>query len=102
MTHVQAVSGDLELTDPGGRPGGLRFPAVWLRDNCPCRECRDPRSGQKLFGVTDIPNDVVVTAVEEAAESITVSYAPGGHRSTFPRSWLASSLAVLRRAGEAA
>ena len=27
-------------------------PAVWLRDNCPCAECRDPRNGQKLFGIT--------------------------------------------------
>ncbi len=36
---------DLELTASGRR---LRFPAVWLRDNCPCTECQDPGSGQKL------------------------------------------------------
>jgi Gamma-butyrobetaine hydroxylase-like, N-terminal/Taurine catabolism dioxygenase TauD, TfdA family len=27
----------------GGRK--LRFPAVWLRDNCPCGQCVDPGSG---------------------------------------------------------
>jgi gamma-butyrobetaine dioxygenase len=54
MTRVQVVSGDLLL----------------------------PRSGQKLFGITDIPNEVVVTAADEAAESVTVTYRPDGHRST--------------------
>jgi hypothetical protein len=23
----------------------LRFPVVWLRDNCPCPDCLDPVSG---------------------------------------------------------
>ena len=27
---------DLELTAGGRR---LRFPAIWLRDSCPCAEC---------------------------------------------------------------
>jgi gamma-butyrobetaine dioxygenase len=86
MTRVQVVSGDLLLTGPRG---GLRFPAVWLRDNCPGPECRDPGSGQKLFGITDIPNETVVTAAEQTPESVTVTYGPDGHRSTFARSWLA-------------
>ena len=34
----------------------LRFPAVWLRDNCPCAECVDPGSGQKLKDITECPN----------------------------------------------
>jgi gamma-butyrobetaine dioxygenase len=84
MTRVQVVSGDLLL----GGPAGRRFPAVWLRDNCPGPECRDQRSGQKLFGITDIPNEIVVSGADETAESVTVTYSPGGHRSTFRRSWL--------------
>ena len=32
---------------------------------------------------------MVAARVEEAAESITVTYSPGGHRSRFTRSWLA-------------
>jgi hypothetical protein len=79
MTRVQLVSGDLLLPGPSG---GLRFPAMWLRDNCPGPEGCDPRSGQKLFGITDIPNGIVVTAADLDA--------------------LASSLAVLERAEEAA
>jgi gamma-butyrobetaine dioxygenase len=76
----------LELT-VGGR--SLRFPAVWLRDNCACAECRDPGSGQKLKDITEIPSALLVAAAEDVGESVVVTYAPDRHRSTFTRSWLA-------------
>src|ERR1051326_29622 len=66
----------------------LRFPAVWLRDNCPCAECLDPVSGQKLKDITELPDGLTVSA-EDTGESVTVTYAPGGHRSVFSRGWLA-------------
>jgi gamma-butyrobetaine dioxygenase len=68
----------------------LRFPAVWLRDNCPCAECLDPASGQKLKAITELPEDVAVSAAEDAGESVVVTFAPDGHRSVFSRSWLAA------------
>jgi gamma-butyrobetaine dioxygenase len=77
---------DLELT-VGGRP--LRFPAVWLRDNCPCERCMAPGTGQKLTDVTDIPNGLAITCIEEAGDSVAVTFAPDRHRSVFSRSWLA-------------
>ena len=43
-----------------------RFPAVWLRDNCPCQQCLDLGSGQKLHDITDIPGDLTVAAAVEA------------------------------------
>jgi gamma-butyrobetaine dioxygenase len=86
-TSFSATTPDLEL-DLGHRV--LRFPAVWLRDNCPCARCLDQGTGQKLTSVTDLPAQCAVAAVEEAAESIAVVYAPDGHRSVFSRSWLES------------
>jgi gamma-butyrobetaine dioxygenase len=77
---------DLELTAGGRR---LRFPAVWLRDHCPCAECQDPGTGQKLKDITDIPNDPGVAASEHAGESVVVTFAPDQHRAVFSRSWLA-------------
>ncbi|MER5728143.1 TauD/TfdA family dioxygenase [Streptomyces sp. NPDC002138] len=70
-----------------------RPPALWLRDNCPCADCRDPRSGQKLFQITDLP---AALAVGSARESVTalgepaheVVWAPDGHRSLYPLAWL--------------
>jgi gamma-butyrobetaine dioxygenase len=68
--------------------GEVRFPAVWLRDNCHCRDCRDPGTGQKLFGITDLAEEVVVATVSESADEVTLEFQPDGHRSVFPREWL--------------
>src|SRR5580658_4812114 len=67
----------------------LRFPAVWLRDNCPCAECLDPGTGQKLNDITELPDGLAVRAAAVPGESVTVTFAPDGHRSVFPRAWLA-------------
>ena len=48
-----------ELT--GVTPSALGFPAVWLRHNCPCPDCRDPVTGQRLTEITAIPNGCGVT-----------------------------------------
>lgn len=65
------------------------LPAIWLRDNCPCPECRDPGSGQKLFGITDLPADLAVRSVQHDDGSVTVTFDPDGHRSIFSAAWLA-------------
>ena len=68
----------------------LRFPAVWLRDNCPCATCLDPDSGQKLNDITELPDGLTVSATEDTGESVVVTFAPDGHTSVFSRSWLAA------------
>ena len=62
---------DLELVADGRT---LRFPAVWLRDNCPCRQCRDPGTGQKLIDATGIPNGLAITLIEDAGQSVLVAF----------------------------
>ena len=78
---------DLELVADGRT---LRFPAVWLRDNCPCRQCRDPGTGQKLIDATGIPNGLAITLIEDAGQSVLVTFGPGEHKSVFSRAWLAA------------
>ena len=93
-TTARAGCRDGELMLAGG--AALRFPAMWLRDSCPCAECADPASGQKLHDVTDIPLDCAVTDARNAAADIVggagtdgpggavaVTFAPDGHRSVF-------------------
>src|SRR3954464_8883174 len=58
-------------------------PAIWLRDNCPCASCRDPRNGQKLFGITDLPVDLTVAEVD----GTTVTFSDG-HVSHFDPAFL--------------
>jgi gamma-butyrobetaine dioxygenase len=67
----------------------LRFPAVWLRDNCDCAACVDRGSGQKLFGIEDLPEDLSVTGVEASGDAVIVHFGPDGHRGWFTREWLA-------------
>ena len=82
---MDPVGTNLELV-AGGRP--LRFPAVWLRDNCPCPQCLDPGTGQKRCDITDMPNGLAITLVQDAGESVLVTFGPDQHRSVFSRSWL--------------
>jgi gamma-butyrobetaine dioxygenase len=95
MPEPEEAGADLELAVGGRR---LRFPAVWLRDNCPCGQCVAPGTGQKLTDITDIPNGLGITRTEEAADSVAVTFAPDQHRSVFSRSWLAGH-ALDRYAG---
>jgi gamma-butyrobetaine dioxygenase len=76
----------------------LGFPAVWLRHNCRCPQCLDPVTGQRLVEVTAIPDGCAVTVAEQDAESVTVVFAPDGHRAVFSRAWLAACALPARRA----
>jgi gamma-butyrobetaine dioxygenase len=67
---------------------GSRFPAVWLRDNCPCHQCTDPGSGQRLTDILDIHNDVSVVSASLLDDSVLVTYGPDGHQSQFSLGWL--------------
>jgi len=66
------------------------LPAVWLRYNCPCPDCRDPVTGQRLLSITNIPNDLAVTVTAHTSAEIGLTFAPDGHRSVFRRDWLAA------------
>ena len=70
-------------SDTAPRTAALQHPPIWLRDNCPCTECRDPRNGQKLFSVTDLQPDLTVTDVS----GTTVTFSDG-HVSTFDPAFL--------------
>ncbi|MFE2249105.1 2-trimethylaminoethylphosphonate dioxygenase [Streptomyces lavendulae] len=69
-------------------------PAPWLRDNCPCGDCRDPRTGQKLLRITDLPDRPAVGSARELPGDDgpvwEVVWEPDGHRSRYPAAWLAA------------
>ena len=50
---VRAEAAGIEVT---ARGRVLRFPAAWLRDNCPCASCRDPVTGQRLLDLASLPD----------------------------------------------
>ncbi|MFJ6630375.1 TauD/TfdA family dioxygenase [Streptomyces sp. NPDC091376] len=72
-------------------------PPLWLRDNCPCSGCRNPRNGQKLFQITELPAALAVGSVQDTttADGLAareVVWAPDGHRSVYPDAWLDAHL----------
>jgi gamma-butyrobetaine dioxygenase len=79
----------------------LGFPAVWLRHNCPCPDCRDPVTGQRLVEITQISNGTVASVTAEFADSLEVTFTPGGHRGVFSRAWLAASASASASALDA-
>lgn len=68
------------------------LPVFWLRDNCDCAECRDPRNGQKLFQITDLPADLAIgserTVLSDGGAVHEVRWLPDGHRSRYGQDWL--------------
>jgi gamma-butyrobetaine dioxygenase len=72
----------------------MAYPPLWLRDNCPCLECRDASSHQKLFQVLDLSEDVGVLETVERDDEIEFTFLPDHHRSVFSREWLRSQLST--------
>lgn len=70
-----------------GQPD-LRFHAIWLRDNAPDPDTRDPGNGQRLITLADIPADTRLSAASVRPEGIRCTFAPEGKTVTFDPDWL--------------
>jgi len=64
------------------------WPAIWLRDQCPCAECRHP-SGQRLFEIGDLPEHPQVERVATLADyTVRVVWKDDGHVSSYAADFL--------------
>ena len=63
-----------------------KFHFDWLRDNCPCTECKHPEYDQRLLTTLEdpMPANVDIDGTDDAVE---VEWRDG-HRSQYPYSWL--------------
>ena len=83
---VLALEADVltvELAD-----GPARFHAVWLRDNARDEASRDAANEQRLFDVSELPDEVAIAAAEVVDGHLRVEFAPDGAVSTFDVEWL--------------
>lgn len=65
-----------------------RFHHLWLRDNCPCLECRHP-SGQRLHETWQLNADITAESVKITDDGLEISWAyPDAHQSTYSRDFL--------------
>ena len=77
----------LELEDGSTRT----LHPLWLRERCPCSECHDPRTGQRLLDAWSLPLDTAITDVREGDGSVEITFSDG-HVAPFVRDDLESSL----------
>jgi gamma-butyrobetaine dioxygenase len=75
---------------PAARADRLLFglPAIWLRVNCPCAKCLDPGTGERLVGITEVPEDTSVTTARRVGDRVEVVFGPDAHASAFDVGWL--------------
>ena len=77
---VREVAGRLQVESADSRH---TFHPIWLRERCPCAECTDPATGQRLIDGTAIPLDLMVTNATAGDDgTVTVHYSDG-HESRF-------------------
>jgi len=89
VTHHEVVQGRLHL-DAGSGSEHVLHP-LWLRERCPCPECRDPQTGQRLLDSWSLPLDTTVETVSEDGESLRVTFSDG-HVAPFLRADLEAAL----------
>lgn len=77
----------LVLADP--IQGRLRFHAIWLRDNAPDSETRDPGNGQRLIALRDIPAQTRIVHAGLDGQNLTIRFAPEDKVVIYDRNWLA-------------
>ncbi len=58
------------------------LPFLWLRDNCPCSECRVTQTSEKRFIVSSVPVDLRPDHATLADDVLAVTW-PDGHTSAF-------------------
>ncbi len=70
---------------------GARFHHVWLRDNCGCRVCRDPQSGERALFSADIRDDISPVSARVELRGVTPFLEVlwnDGHASSYAVPWL--------------
>ncbi len=65
------------------------FHYIWLRDNCYCPMCGDPRHGEKRFQITDVPLDIEPLSVRwDRGNKLEILWKPDSHKSVYNAQWL--------------
>ena len=81
--NTEALS-KLHVSWPDGE--SMSLPTLWLRDVCPCHECRIAQTQEKRFHLAYL-DSVSVETFDISDELLSVTW-EGGHISVYPRAFL--------------
>ena len=103
MGEFSAYSDDRRLiaVEPGERALRLTwddgaeatFHYIWLRDHCPCADCRHPQTRERIFRLIDLPAELPAPSARVTPEGALALDWPamagfGDHHSRFDPGWL--------------
>jgi len=74
-SRAEVINGRVRITAADG--SRLTLHPIWLRERCPCSECRDTRTGQRLLDAWSIPLETTVEAVGEEGGSLRITFSDG-------------------------
>ena len=78
------------LTPADNNRDGIRFHAIWLRDNAPDPDTKSSSNGQRLITLHDIPKDIAITAVVIEDEQVKIKFNDRDLVVGYDPSWLAA------------
>ncbi len=100
MRHISALSPrsfvsmtTVSLTWPSGQIDNV--PALWLRDNCPCEQCRIELTSEHRFIIATVDPTLTPVAVTQTDDGVVVDW--GDHVSTYSQSWMDDVRAQVAR-----
>ena len=86
VTELHRRQQDLGMSWADGHLGAFRY--IWLRDNCPCSDCRHS-SGQRILDTASIPRDISPKSIALAEDGgVDIVWAYDSHASRFSAGWL--------------
>lgn len=86
QVEIIAQGSAVAVSWPDGRVA--RFHAVWLRDNVPDADTRDPNNRQRLITLADIPPDTRIAEASTDAGKVHIRFEPEGRNASFATEWL--------------
>lgn len=87
--RIEVTGGRLRFHAPG--QGTHELHPLWLRERCPCSECRDPQTGQRLLDAWSLPLETAVKKVREEHGQLYITFSDG-HVAPFTIEGLSASL----------
>ncbi|HIN05790.1 MAG TPA: DUF971 domain-containing protein, partial [Dehalococcoidia bacterium] len=81
VTELHRQQQGLEMSWADGHLSAFRY--IWLRDNCPCSDCRHS-NGQRILDTASIPRDISPKSIALAEDGgVDIVWAYDSHASRF-------------------
>lgn len=68
--------------------GSFSLDSLYLRDHCPCSECRHPETQQRLVDTFSIPEDIHPEDTDYRGNCLMITWSHGNHESLYNWDWL--------------